>query len=68
MAEKILKTRKQFTTTLRKDLFESLNKIAEDTQVPKTKLLDQAVELLIESYNQGLYRTQQEIKNLNASK
>ncbi|WOA60804.1 ribbon-helix-helix domain-containing protein [Bacillus mycoides] len=39
--------RKQFSTTLANDLNEKLEKLKEDTNIPKTRLLDQAVSLLL---------------------
>lgn len=40
--------RKDIGSTLREDLFDKLNELNHITKVPKTKLLDEAVELLIE--------------------
>ncbi|PEP92425.1 hypothetical protein CN582_25125 [Bacillus wiedmannii] len=39
--------RKQLSTTLANDLNEKLEKLKEDTNIPKTRLLDQAVSLLL---------------------
>ncbi|HDR8457058.1 TPA: ribbon-helix-helix domain-containing protein [Bacillus cereus] len=39
--------RKQLSTTLANDLNERLEKLKEDTNIPKTRLLDQAVSLLL---------------------
>ncbi|MGR5878815.1 ribbon-helix-helix domain-containing protein [Bacillus pacificus] len=39
--------RKQLSTTLANDLNEKLEKLKEDTDIPKTRLLDQAVSLLL---------------------
>jgi Ribbon-helix-helix domain len=47
MAEKILKNRTQFTTTLKNELYDAMHELSIDTGVPKTKLLDRAVELLL---------------------
>jgi hypothetical protein len=56
MAEKILRNRTQFTTTLRNDLYLSLEEMSDDIGIPKTKLLDKGMELLIEDFiNKGMY-------------
>lgn len=39
--------RKQLSTTLANDLNERLEKLKEDTNIPKTRLLDRAVSLLL---------------------
>lgn len=44
MAKKVLKTRTQFTSTLRNDLYALLKKRSEETRVPISRLLDMAVE------------------------
>lgn len=44
MAIKILKNRKQFTSTLRNDLYEKLREYSKATGIPLTKLLDKALE------------------------
>lgn len=49
---KDLKKREQITTTLRKDLKDELETLAERTMIPKSKLMDVAVMLLLEKYNQ----------------
>ena len=49
---KDLKKREQITTTLRKDLKDELESLTERTMIPKSKLMDVAVMLLLEKYNQ----------------
>lgn len=49
---KDLKKREQITTTLRKDLKDKLESLTERTMIPKSKLMDVAVTLLLEKYNQ----------------
>lgn len=48
--KKQLKTRDHLTTTLRKDLAHELNQLHIKTSVPKSKLLDRAVSLLLEEH------------------
>lgn len=46
MPKKILKTRTQFTSTLENSLYNELKKLSEETKVPISRLLDEAVQLL----------------------
>ncbi|WP_082672901.1 ribbon-helix-helix domain-containing protein [Paenibacillus senegalimassiliensis] len=46
-----LVNRKALSNSLRNDLAEKFDKLHKETQVPKSKLLDQAVELLLEQHN-----------------
>jgi predicted DNA-binding protein len=48
MAKKVLKTRTQFTSTLRNELYEALKELSDQSKVPISKLLDEAVEALLE--------------------
>jgi hypothetical protein len=43
-AIKVLKNRKQFTSTLRNDLFEKIRDYSQETGIPLTKILDKALE------------------------
>ncbi|MDB5053263.1 MAG: hypothetical protein JWM44_1313 [Bacilli bacterium] len=42
--------RSAFSNSLRTELAEGLEKLHQETQIPKSKLLDQAVELLLNKY------------------
>lgn len=48
MAKKILKNRTQFTSTLENGLYEALRELSRESGVPITRLLDRAVEGLLE--------------------
>lgn len=48
MAKKILKTRTQFTSTLEKTRYKDLKELSEATDIPISKLLDKAVDGLLE--------------------
>lgn len=48
MAKKILKNRTQFTSTLKNELYIELKKLSEETSVPISRLLDQAVQNLMD--------------------
>lgn len=45
-----LKTRKAFSNSLDKERYEQLKGLSKKTKIPMSKLLDEAVELLIEKH------------------
>lgn len=45
-----LTTRRNISNAIDKDLFEKFDKLSADTMIPKSKLLDQAIELLLKKY------------------
>ena len=49
-----LKSREKISTTVRKDLVKKLDKLNSNTKVPKSKLYDQALELLFEERSEDL--------------
>ena len=51
MSEPYLKYRKRFTSSLKNELVEPFNKLAEQTRITKTKLLDEAIEDLLKKHN-----------------
>jgi len=46
-----LVNRKALSNSLRNDLAEQFDQLHKETDIPKSKLLDQAIELLLEKYN-----------------
>lgn len=50
MKKNRLVNRTAFANALRNDLHEALNQLAKDTHIPKSILLDKAVELLLIEY------------------
>lgn len=46
-----LVNRTPFANALRNDLHQALDDLNKETGIPKSKLLDQAIELLLEKYN-----------------
>lgn len=44
MAEPMLVNRTRFTFSLKNELMEEFNKLAEETRIPKTRLFDEAIE------------------------
>jgi hypothetical protein len=61
MAKKVLKNRMQITSTLKIELNNQLKELSEETDIPISKLLDQAVELLLKS--KGMPRDKNERNN-----
>jgi vacuolar-type H+-ATPase subunit E/Vma4 len=55
LAKKVLKTRSQITSTLRNELYEEIKNLSDSTDIPISKLLDQAVELLLEDRRKRMY-------------
>lgn len=53
MAKKVLKTRTQFTSTLKNELYDDLKALSGDTKVPISRLLDEAVEALKQARKEG---------------
>ncbi len=46
-----LKTRIRFSTSLDKDLASKLETLSEETRIPKSKLVDEAISLLLEKHS-----------------
>lgn len=45
-----LKNRKTFSNAIDKELSDKFDELSKSTRIPKSKLLDQAIELLLEHY------------------
>ncbi len=45
-----LVNRTAVSTAIKKELWEALNKLAEDTRIPKSKLLDEAISDLLKKH------------------
>lgn len=50
MAESVLVNRTRFVSSLKNELVPKWNKLAEDTRIPKSRLLDEAIEDLLKKY------------------
>lgn len=48
--EPVLKNRKRFTSSLKNELISSFDQLAEKTRIPKSRLLDEAIEDLLKKY------------------
>lgn len=50
MAEALLVNRTRFTSSLKNELMEEFNQLAEKTRIPKSRLIDEAIEDLLNKY------------------
>ncbi len=50
MAEPFLKNRTRFTSSLKNELMPPFNKLAEKSRIPKSRLLDEAIEDLLQKH------------------
>ena len=50
MAEAILVNRTRFTSSLKNELMDGFNKLAQETRIPKSRLIDEAIEDLLKKY------------------
>ncbi len=51
MAEPFLKYRTRFTSSLKNELVPLFDQLAKKTRIPKSRLLDEAIEDLLTKYN-----------------
>ena len=58
MAEPFLKNRTRFTSSLKNELIPLFDKLAKESRIPKTRLLDEAIEDLLRKH--GLNATENE--------
>ncbi len=52
MAEALLVNRTRFTSSLKNELIVKFDKLAKETRIPKSRLLDEAVEDLLKKYEE----------------
>ena len=50
MAEALLVNRTRFTSSLKNELMRDFNRLAEETRIPKSRLMDEAIEDLLKKY------------------
>ena len=50
MAEPFLKYRTRFTSSLKNELVEKFDKLSKETRIPKSRLLDEAIEDLLKKH------------------
>lgn len=53
MAEPYLKYRTRFTSSLKNELVKPFDELSEKTRIPKSRLLDEAIEDLLKKHNMG---------------
>lgn len=51
MSQPYLKYRTRFTSSLKNELIEEFNNLSQETRIPKSRLLDEAIEDLINKHN-----------------
>ena len=54
MAEPVYVNRTRFTSSLDNELVEDFDKLSKKTRVPKTRLLDEAIEDLLKKYEKRM--------------
>ena len=52
MAEALLVNRTRFTSSLKNELIVKFDELAKETRIPKSRLLDEAVEDLLKTYEE----------------
>ncbi len=50
MAEVVMVNRVRFTSSLKKELMPQLDRLSEQTRIPKSRLIDEAIEDLLKKY------------------
>lgn len=58
MAEALLVNRTRFTSSLKNELIVKFDELAKETRIPKSRLLDEAVEDLLKKYEEKQGRGQ----------
>lgn len=58
MAEPYYKNRSRFTSSIKNELVKPYNELADRTRIPKSRLLDEAIEDLLKKYEK-LYQNQE---------
>ena len=54
MAEAVLVNRKRFTSSLKNELMTEFDRLAQKTRIPKSRLMDEAVEDLLKKYEKRM--------------
>ena len=54
MAEAVLVNRTRFTSSMKNELMAEFNRLAEETRIPKPRLIDEAVEDLLKKYEKRM--------------
>jgi len=54
MAEALLVNRTRFTSSLKNELMADFDRLAKETRIPKSRLIDEAIEDLLKKYEKRL--------------
>ena len=54
MAEAVLVNRTRFTSSLKNELMAEFDRLAQETRIPKSRLMDEAVEDLLKKYEKRM--------------
>ncbi|MCF2595971.1 ribbon-helix-helix domain-containing protein [Pseudoflavonifractor phocaeensis] len=54
VAEALLVNRTRFTSSLKNELMKDFNRLAEETRIPKSRLIDEAIEDLLKKYEKRM--------------
>lgn len=54
MSEPYLKYRKRFTSSLKNELVPLFDALSKETRIPKSRLLDEAIEDLLKKYHRNI--------------
>ena len=68
MAEPYLKYRTRFTSSLKNELVPLFDDLARDTRIPKSRLLDEAIEDLLIKYGVIENKSDCDLKSVNRDK
>ena len=53
MADALLVNRTRFTSSLKNELMAEFNALAEETRIPKSRMIDEAIEDLLKKYKKN---------------
>jgi len=62
MSEPFLKNRTRFTSSLKNELVPLFDKLAQESRIPKTRLLDEAIEDLLKKHNVKISSSKDRLK------
>ena len=54
MAEALLVNRTRFTSSMKKELMKDFDRLAAETRIPKSRLIDEAIEDLLKKYEKRM--------------
>ena len=54
MAEALLVNRTRFTSSMKNELMKEFDRLAQETRIPKSRLIDEAIEDLLKKYEKRM--------------